>query len=120
MSATTALSATADLVRGLAVGGLGAANRGVRVRIVKDRDGAVYERQEGSGQSLFHKETSLYDTAETLFLTAAYEQRIRRTQRQRPSPLAAAVRDHPNIELRETSCFDHAKLYVFEAIVFHE
>ena len=92
---------------------LRAADRGVRVRILKDRVGANYEYWEGSNQSFFHKDIALKTGLETVFLMAAY--RNFKNFRQRSSHLAEAILNHPHIEVfRNEKRYDHSKVYVFD------
>ena len=92
---------------------LAAADRGVRVEIKKDRVGANYEYLEGSQQSLLHKRMTPLAVIQTLFLMVVYQRWG--SLRQRPSPLADALFDHPNVRIEaERLRFDHSKLYVFD------
>jgi cardiolipin synthase len=92
---------------------LAAAERGVKVTILKDRVGACYELLEGSKQSFFHKRIGLAPRLQTWFLMTVYGRWG--TQRQHPSALADALVAHPNVTVvRDGKRFDHAKLYVFD------
>ena len=92
---------------------LKAADRGVKVTILKDRVGMHYEYLEGSKQSFFHKRIALRVRLQTWFLMVVYGQWG--SLKQRPSLLAQAVLTHPNITVeREEKRFDHAKVYVFD------
>jgi cardiolipin synthase len=92
---------------------LRAADRGVKVTILKDRVGMHYEYLEGSKQSFFHKRIALRVRLQTWFLMVVYGQWG--SLRQRPSLLAQAVLTHPNITVRwEQERFDHAKVYVVD------
>lgn len=103
-----------DTGRALARALVEAAERGVRVRISKDRDAASYEYYELGGRSFFHPEMRLYDHVESAFLAFSYEQR-RVRRRRGPTPERAALLGHPGISVRhETRRYDHAKVYVFD------
>jgi cardiolipin synthase len=92
---------------------LAAADRGVAVRIRKDRIAAVYEYTGGNKQSFFHKRVSPLQGFQAWFLGAVY--RAPGSFRQRPSALAEAMLRHPNIEVsHERKRFDHSKLFVFD------
>jgi cardiolipin synthase len=92
---------------------LAAADRGVAVRIRKDRIAAVYEYTGGNRQSFFHKRPSTMQRFQAWFLGAVY--RAPGSFRQRPSALAEALLRHPNIDVsHELERFDHSKLFVFD------
>ncbi len=92
---------------------LAAAERGVAVRIRKDRIAAVYEYAGGNRQSFFHKRPSTMHRFQAWFLGAVF--RAPGSFRQRPSALAEALLRHPNIEVsHERNRFDHSKLFVFD------
>ncbi len=92
---------------------LAAADRGVKVRIEKDRIAAVYEYAAGTKQSFFHKRMSAMQRFQAWFLGAVF--RSPGSFRQRPNPLAEAILAHPNITVsHERKRFDHSKLFVFD------
>ena len=92
---------------------LHAADRGVAVRILKDRVGMHYEYFEGTKQSFFHKELDVVTRVQTWFLMAAYKQWGR--LRQRANPLMTALLEHEHVTvLHNEKRFDHSKLYVFD------
>ncbi len=92
---------------------LRAAERGVKVTILKDRVGMHYEYLEGAKQSFFHKRIALRVRLQTWFLMAAYGRWG--SLRQRPSAHADALLQHPNITVRrDDKRFDHSKLWVFD------
>lgn len=92
---------------------LAAAQRGVAVRIHKDRIAAVYEYTGGNKQSFFHKRVSPMQRFQAWFLGAVY--RAPGSFRQRPSELAEALLGHPNVTVHHRRRrFDHSKLFVFD------
>jgi cardiolipin synthase A/B len=91
---------------------LAAADRGVDVTIVKDHVGAYYEYLEATKQSLFHKRVELVPRIGTWVMMLFYGRWG--SLRQTPSPLADALRAHPNVHLVTEKRFDHTKLYVFD------
>ena len=92
---------------------LRAAERGVKITILKDRVGMHYEYLEGDNQSFFHKRIGLGVRLQTWFLMAAYGRWG--SLRQNPSPHADALLQHPNIIVRrDDKRFDHSKLWVFD------
>jgi cardiolipin synthase len=92
---------------------LAAADRGVEIKILKDRVGMAYEHLEASKQSFFHKRIGLIPRLQTWSLMTAYGRWG--SLRQRPSPLADALLNHQMVSVtRHEKRFDHAKLYVFD------
>lgn len=88
---------------------LSAAQRGVRVEISKDLDGAVHELHEAAGQSLWHKRQGLGAHVRSTALYGFYGPRPK-IARQRPSVLAERLRAHPQVNLHTAPLYDHAKV----------
>lgn len=92
---------------------LDAAERGVHVTILKDRIAAVYEYTGGNKQSFFHKRVDPVRGFQAWFLGAVYK--AKGSFRQRPNPLAQAIIDHANIEVRHRrKRFDHSKVFLVD------
>jgi cardiolipin synthase A/B len=92
---------------------LDAAERGVKVRIDKDRIAAVYEYTGGNKQSFFHKRIDPVRGFQAWFLGSVY--RTPGSIKQKPNPLVDAILGHPNIEVRhKRKRFDHSKVFVFD------
>jgi cardiolipin synthase len=92
---------------------LRAADRGVEVKILKDRVGMAYEHLEGTKQSFFHKRIGLIPRLQTWSLMTVYGRWG--SLRQKPSPLADALLNHQMVSVsHRQKRFDHAKLYVFD------
>ena len=92
---------------------LRAADRGVEIKILKDRVGMAYEHLEGTKQSFFHKRIGLIPRLQTWSLMTVYGRWG--SLRQRPSPLADALLNHQMVTVNHhQKRFDHAKLYVFD------
>jgi cardiolipin synthase len=92
---------------------MAAADRGVRVTILKDLIGATYEYFEGSRRSFFHQAPDARTRLGALGLMTAYCAWTPRASH--PSPLADAMLEHPNIEVhKDQRRFDHAKIYVID------
>ncbi len=92
---------------------LRAADRGVEIKILKDRVGMAYEHLEGSKQSFFHKRIGLIPRLQTWSLMTVYGRWG--SLRQKPAPLADALLKHQMVTVnRHEKRFDHAKLYVFD------
>lgn len=92
---------------------LRAAERGVEVRIHKDRIAAVYEYAGGNKQSFFHKRVDPIRGFQAWFLGAVF--RAKGSFRQKPNPLSQAILDHDNIRVEHLrKRFDHSKVYVVD------
>jgi cardiolipin synthase len=92
---------------------LRAADRGVEIKILKDRVGMAYEHLEGTKQSFFHKRIGLIPRLQTWGLMTVYGRWG--SLRQKPSPLADALLNHQMVSVsHRQKRFDHAKLYVFD------
>jgi cardiolipin synthase len=92
---------------------LAAADRGVEIKILKDRVGMAYEHLEGTKQSFFHKRIGLIPRLQTWSLMTVYGRWG--SLRQKPSPLADALLAHQMVTVsHHQKRFDHAKLYVFD------
>jgi len=90
-----------------------AAERGVKVRIDKDRIAAVYEYTGGNKQSFFHKRIDPVRGFQAWFLGTVYK--APGSIKQRRNPLVEAILAHPNIEVRcKRKRFDHSKVFVFD------
>jgi cardiolipin synthase len=91
---------------------LRAAERGVRVSILKDSVGMTYEHLEGSKQSFFHKQIGPKARIQAWFLMTVYGRWG--SLRQEPNRLADALLAHPNVSVTREKRYDHAKLYVVD------
>ena len=92
---------------------LAAAERGVKVHILKDRIAAVYEYSGGKKQSFFHKRVAPGQGVQAWFLGITLKNKG--SFKQRPNSLAAKILAHPNIEVgADLKRFDHSKLFVFD------
>ena len=76
---------------------LAAAERGVKVHILKDRIAAVYEYCGGKKQSFFHKRVAPGQGFQAWFLGITLKNKG--SFKQRPNSLAAKILAHPNIEV---------------------
>lgn len=98
---------------------LRAADRGVRVVIVKDRYGIICEYCEETQRSFFHKRPTLTEKIKIKALEAIYNRDLLRNP-----PLAAesalyrSFTAHPNIQiLSDRYRYDHSKFYIFDNAV---
>ncbi len=97
---------------------LSAADRGVRVTIVKDQLGAVFEHAEENKQSFFHKELLPEDVLlqKARFVDATYMQHGEASDTtQKVNPLTQKLLEHPNITVEHNTVRnDHSKYYIFD------
>lgn len=110
----------------IAEGLMQAAERGVRVLIVKDRMGAFFEYSEAEGQSFFHnnpqKDSPYYGThslrsiyAQSRAMAYFYGNRPRQIE---ANPLAEEMRSHPQIEvIDQFKLYDHSKVVAIDGEV---
>ncbi len=94
---------------------LRAAERGVRVRIVKDRYGVVLERAEECRLSFLHPRVGLAERIKSSFLARFYAREAGRGRRQEESALYRRFISHRNITVEADRCLaDHSKYYIFD------
>jgi cardiolipin synthase len=92
---------------------LEAAERGVRIRVLKDRIAAVYEYMGGTRQSFFHKRVDRVRALQAWVLGRFYG--APGPMRQEHNRLASALLAHPNVSVEHhAKRFDHAKTFVFD------
>ena len=90
-----------------------AADRGVRVTVLKDVMGASYEYAEGARQSFLHKRIDARTRRQALGLLTAYGSLPWISPRQ--NPLADEFLRHPNITVeRDRRRRDHSKVYIVD------
>lgn len=96
---------------------LAAADRGVRVEIVKDRYGAVLELAEESRRSLLHPRTTAIEGLKARALHALYAREAKKPERGE-SPLYRRLASHPSIRLSaDRHRADHSKFYLIDGRV---
>ena len=95
---------------------LKAADRGVRIRIVKDRYGVICEYCEEAQRSLFHPYLSLSERVSVRALELFYNRDLLGLERAgEQSPLLNKLLQHPNFCIRSDSRrYDHSKYYIFD------
>ena len=105
-----------EIGRTLAAELLRAADRGVRVSIVKDRYGVSCEYGEEAQRSLFHPRISPGERAAVWALEFLYNRDLLgREHAGRPSPLLDELKRHPNVTLQaEEKRYDHSKYFIFD------
>ncbi len=93
---------------------LAAADRGVRVHIVKDRYGAVLELAEECRRPLLHPRPSCTERIKATALHALYAHEAKKPQGSE-SPLYRRLATHPNITLEaDRHRADHSKFYIID------
>lgn len=95
---------------------LEAANRGVSVRIIKDKLGMVFELAEENKKSLFHNEFDLKLMLQAIGMDIFYPMRGKsKYHRQIKSRLYEQIINNDNIKInKDTVLSDHSKYYVFD------
>ncbi|MBO7761783.1 MAG: phosphatidylserine/phosphatidylglycerophosphate/cardiolipin synthase family protein [Clostridia bacterium] len=93
---------------------LSAADRGVSVRIVKDRYGVVLEKAEESRLSFFHKRQTPIERIKSRALCRLYAKEAGGWRADRESELYRRLVNHPSIELSCPFIADHSKYYLID------
>ena len=99
---------------------LAAANRGVRVTVVKDRYGVICECCEESRQSFFHKRTTVSENIRIRALRSLYGRGVPVPAAPDPAAadaedLSAALLRHPMITVQAAdNRYDHSKFWIFD------
>lgn len=93
---------------------LAAAERGVRVRIVKDRYGVVLEKAEESRLSFFHKRVTAIERLKSRALCRLYAPEAGPWRRDAESELFLRLTGHPNVEILTPFLADHSKFYLID------
>lgn len=95
---------------------LRAAERGVRVTIVKDRYGALCEHCEENRASFFHPRPTLSEWVKIVGLELLYNRDLLRQKRPRgENALRDALLRHPNVSVSaDENRYDHSKFWVFD------
>jgi cardiolipin synthase len=95
---------------------LEAADRGVKVTIVKDRYGMTCEYMEEDCTSMFHPDMTLQEAVWVRSLQCMYHPELLGKEHLHEfNPLRERMRSHPNIDLRcDDLRRDHSKLFIFD------
>jgi cardiolipin synthase len=95
---------------------LAAAERGVKIKIVKDKQGEVFEKSEETKQSFFHKRFNLWSSIKAKAFDIMYPSKKKAQKAiQQPNPLVSRMLSHPNIFIyKEAILNDHSKYYIFD------
>jgi cardiolipin synthase len=95
---------------------LAAAERGVKIKIVKDKQGEVFEKSEETKQSFFHKRFNLWSSFKAKAFDIMYpSEKKAKSAIQQSNPLVSRMLSHPNIFIyKEEILNDHSKYYIFD------
>ena len=95
---------------------LQAADRGVKVRIVKDKLGELFEKAEETKQSFWHKDFNLGLWLKAAAVNTMYPMTGKaKSTKQRPNSLARRLLVHQNVSVKkDTIIGDHSKYYIFD------
>ena len=101
-----------DIARAL----LNAADRGVKIDIIKDRYGILYEYSEEDQSSFFHKDPNLMDIIRINAMKFIYQpQLLFRPSSRKDDGLLNKMIQHPNIRIKSDEyILDHSKYYIFD------
>ncbi|MBM7555726.1 phospholipase D-like domain-containing protein [Halanaerobacter jeridensis] len=94
---------------------LEAANRGVNIKIIKDKAGSVFERVELEKQSFFHKQKNLSSLIKEGILSLLYYRENDVSNDQLTNRKLNQLLEHPNIKIDfEEERHDHSKYFIFD------
>lgn len=94
---------------------LDAADRGVKIKIVKDEVGSVFEKTEEGRQSFFHKKLNMGLLLQQKVLAVLYFQHVKHIDgKQKVNVLSNRILSHPNIKIDSSIRNDHTKFYIFD------
>lgn len=92
-----------------------ALDRGVKVTILKDAFGSIFEKAEENKQSMFHKPHDRKLKCLTRIIDIGYhDKRKPKGYKQNPNPTLETVLNHPNLTLNSSVLKDHTKFYVID------
>jgi cardiolipin synthase len=94
---------------------LKAANRGVKITIIKDKLGGVFEIAEESRKSFFHNEIGVIDKTKAYWIDKGYPMRGKGKLEVVENPMFEAMKQQKNIFLDvDTIKSDHSKYYIID------
>lgn len=93
-----------------------AANRGVKITIVKDKVGEIFEKGEETKQSFFHKQYNLLSELKAKLVDVMYPADGKaKSSKQKDNELTHKLTNHPNVYIyKEEVRNDHSKFYIFD------
>lgn len=87
----------------------------LKIKIVKDRVGGIFEHAEQNKQSFFHPELTAEESFKAFIVDNAYSNHGEaENNEQEENPLLSQILNHPDIEVVEEERNDHSKYYVFD------
>ena len=94
---------------------LDAADRGVKVEIIKDRYGVLFELSEEDQTAMLHDEISIIETFKILGMEMFYHPSQFNKHHIQKDALFQKMKAHPNITiLNNKTLYDHSKIYIFD------
>ncbi|AGB40423.1 phosphatidylserine/phosphatidylglycerophosphate/cardiolipin synthase [Halobacteroides halobius DSM 5150] len=92
-----------------------AADRGVKVEILKDKAGSVFERVEQQKQSFFHKQREVKCCIKEWFISFLYYRDNKVSKKQLRNKRLNRMLEHENITIKfNKERHDHSKFYIFD------
>lgn len=88
----------------------------LRVKIIKDSVGGIFEHAEQNKQSFFHPNLSLPLAVQSKFVDSAYDNKNEaKNNDQHYSVLKEQILTHPDIQVVTEKMYDHSKYYIFDS-----
>lgn len=92
-----------------------AADRGVKIRIGKDKVGAIFEKEEENKTSFLHREFDFKTIFERKILALLYFRYVKALPKSHVNPKLIEMLNHPNIIVdRDRLRYDHSKYYLID------
>jgi cardiolipin synthase len=93
-----------------------AANREVKIHIIKDKVGSIFEKEEEHKTSFFHREFNFKTFFEQKILAFLYFRYLKERPRLQANQKLAEMLNHPNITVdRDQLRYDHSKYYLIDS-----
>lgn len=87
----------------------------LKIKIVKDRVGGIFEHAEENKQSFFHPDLTVNEEGQVFFVDKAYANKGEtKTDEQKENPLLRQLLNHPDIAVISKESNDHSKYYIFD------
>jgi len=92
-----------------------AAGRGVRVSIIKDKAGSIFEKEEENKKSFFHREPDIKTYLPRKILSFLYFRYLDESDNRIENPKLVQMLTHPGISLNiDKLRYDHSKYYLID------
>lgn len=94
---------------------INAAERGVRVSIIKDKVGSIFEKEEENKKSFFHRKSNIKTYLPQKILSLLYFRYLEENDNRPENPKLTQMLTHPGISLDiEKLRYDHSKYYLID------